>query len=96
MILSTHSPSFCDLILTGLDSASSLEILKSLQALAETGRAIVITIHQPRSEIFHTFDKMLLLCNGRVAFFGSPVMVWNFFVNALHITNKELEVWLRV
>ena len=68
---------------TGLDSASSLEILKSLSMLAETGRAVVITIHQPRSEIFHSFDKILLLCNGQVAFFGSPVKVWDFFSDAL-------------
>ncbi len=76
---------------TGLDSASSLEILKSLQEMAGTGRAVVVTIHQPRSEIFHAFDKILLLCKGQVAFFGSPVKVWEFFRKAL-IMEKELEV----
>ena len=76
---------------SGLDSASSLEILKSLQEMAGTGRAIVVTIHQPRSEIFHAFDKILLLCKGQVAFFGSPVKVWEFFRKAL-IMEKELEV----
>lgn len=75
----------------GLDSASSLEILKSLQEMAGTGRAVVVTIHQPRSEIFHAFDKILLLCKGQVAFFGSPVKVWEFFRKAL-IMEKELEV----
>ena len=77
----------------GLDSASSLEILKSLQEMAGTGRAVVVTIHQPRSEIFHAFDKILLLCKGQVAFFGSPVKVWEFFRKAL-IMEKELEVCL--
>lgn len=80
-------PSF----LIGLDSASSLEILQSLQEMAGTGRAVVVTIHQPRSEIFHAFDKILLLCKGQVAFFGSPVKVWEFFRKAL-IMEKELEV----
>lgn len=80
---------------TGLDSASSLDILKSLQAMAGTGRAIVVTIHQPRSEIFHAFDKILLLCNGQVAFFGSPVKVWEFFRKAL-ISERELMVRMYV
>ena len=59
--------------------------------MAGTGRAVVVTIHQPRSEIFHAFDKILLLCKGQVAFFGSPVKVWEFFRKAL-IMEKELEV----
>ena len=74
----------------GLDSASSLEILKSLQMLAETGRAVVVTIHQPRSEIFHSFDKILLLCRGQVVFFGSPIRVWDFFTRALHYEEESL------
>ena len=86
-----HSPSLFSP--SGLDSASSLEILKSLQEMAGTGRAVVVTIHQPRSEIFHAFDKILLLCKGQVAFFGSPVKVWEFFRKAL-IMEKELEVCL--
>lgn len=76
--------------LEGLDSASSLEILKSLSMLAETGRAVVVTIHQPRSEIFHSFDKILLLCNGQVAFFGSPIKVWDFFTHAFNYEDESL------
>lgn len=74
-----------------MDSASSLDILKSLQVMAGTGRAIVVAIHQPRSEIFHAFDKILLLCKGQIAFYGSPVKVWEFFRKAL-ISEKELNV----
>ena len=58
--------------------------------LAETGRAVVVTIHQPRSEIFHSFDKILLLCRGRVAFFGSPIKVWDFFTQALNYEDESL------
>ena len=74
---------------TGLDSASSLDILRSLSVLAETGRAVVVTIHQPRSEIFHSFDKILLLCKGQVAFFGSPIKVWDFFTQALNYEDES-------
>ena len=62
--------------------------------LAATGRAIVVTIHQPRSEIFHAFDKILLLCKGQVAFFGSPFRVWDFFLQVLEedLSDTELKV----
>ncbi len=55
----------------------------------------MVTIHQPRSEIFHAFDKIMLLCNGQIAFFGSPVKVWEFFRVAL-ISEKELKVSISV
>ena len=58
--------------------------------LAETGRSVVVTIHQPRSEIFHSFDKILLLCRGQVAYFGSPVKVWDFFTHALDYEDESL------
>ena len=58
--------------------------------LAETGRSVVVTIHQPRCEIFHSFDKILLLCRGQVAFFGSPVKVWDFFTQALNYEDESL------
>jgi len=63
--------------------------------MAGTGRAIVVAIHQPRSEIFHAFDKILLLCKGQIAFYGSPVKVWEFFRKAL-ISEKELDVSSRL
>ena len=40
---------------SGLDSTSSLSVLKSLRAVAEQGRLTVLcVIHQPRFEIFST------------------------------------------
>ena len=81
----------CACTCTGLDSASALEILKILRRLADSGRSIVITIHQPRSEIFHAFDKVLLLCNGHVAYFGSPLKVFQFFQASLE-KGKKMKV----
>ncbi len=50
----------------GLDATSSLELLSHLHRVASSNRAVVLTIHQPRLEIFHMFDKVILLCQGQV------------------------------
>ena len=68
----------------GLDASSSLSLLKTLHCLAQSGRAIILTIHQPRIEIFHMFDKILLICKGQVAYFGSPFKALNYFITVLN------------
>lgn len=50
----------------GLDASSSLELLQTLHCLALSGRTVILTIHQPRLEIYHLFDKILFLCQGQV------------------------------
>ena len=50
----------------GLDASSSLELLNHLNLVAESGRLVILTIHQPRLEIFHLFHKILFLCDGQV------------------------------
>lgn len=51
---------------TGLDATSSMELLVHLNKLATTKRTVVLTIHQPRFEIFHMFHKLVLLSDGKV------------------------------
>ena len=65
-ILSMPSLLFLDEPTSGLDASSSLELLTYLNRLAESNRTVVLTIHQPRLEIFHMFDKIMLLCQGQV------------------------------
>ena len=39
------------------------------------------TIHQPNSQVFALFDRLLLMAEGRVAFFGGTDEAVNFFEN---------------
>lgn len=41
-----------------------------LQKLADNGQAILCTIHQPSTQIFQTFDRLLLLKEGKSLYFG--------------------------
>lgn len=62
---------FLDEPTSGLDSQSSWSIMLLLRKLADHGQAILATIHQPSSELFQTFDRLLLLQKGgRTVYFG--------------------------
>jgi ABC-type multidrug transport system ATPase subunit len=40
---------------------------------------ILATIHTPSSEIFHTFDRVILLANGYTIYNGKTADVMSFF-----------------
>ncbi|KAJ3316210.1 hypothetical protein HDU76_001984 [Blyttiomyces sp. JEL0837] len=64
---------------SGLSASDALTVIGTLKRLAEKGRTVVVTIHQPRSEIFSTFDQLLLLQKGKVAYFGAANQVPTYF-----------------
>jgi len=47
--------------------------------LASTGKTIICTIHQPSSEVFAMFDRILLMAEGRTAYLGSANDAVPFF-----------------
>ncbi|KAK1929172.1 ABC transporter G family member 31 [Phytophthora citrophthora] len=62
---------FMDEPTSGLDARSAKLIMNGVRKIANSGRTIVCTIHQPSSEVFSFFDSLLLLRRGgRVVFFG--------------------------
>ncbi|GAV52241.1 hypothetical protein ZYGR_0AG02320 [Zygosaccharomyces rouxii] len=66
---------------SGLDSFTSAAILEILENLCTEGRkTVIITIHQPRSELFQKFGHVLLLARpGRAVFNGSPQEMIDYF-----------------
>ena len=74
-LLSTPSLILLDEPTSGLDATSSLEVMSAIRAYCDTGRSAVVTIHQPRHEIVQTFDHMLILYRGAVAFDTSPAAI---------------------
>ncbi|RLN14918.1 hypothetical protein BBJ28_00016098 [Nothophytophthora sp. Chile5] len=62
---------FLDEPTSGLDARSAKLIMDGVRKVADTGRTIVCTIHQPSSRVFEVFDSLLLLKRGgESVFFG--------------------------
>jgi ABC-type multidrug transport system ATPase subunit/ABC-type multidrug transport system permease subunit len=78
-LITAPSILFLDEPTSGLDSFTSFEVIKLLNEQAAKGRAVISTIHQPSSDIFMTFDKLLLLCDGHVMFHGPAKQAVGYF-----------------
>lgn len=62
---------FLDEPTSGLDARSAKIIMNGVRKVADSGRTIVCTIHQPSSEVFFLFDNLLLLQRGgTMVYFG--------------------------
>ncbi|GMI63659.1 ATP-binding cassette G9 [Hibiscus trionum] len=70
---------FLDEPTSGLDSTTAQRIVSTLLDLAEGGRTIVLTIHQPSSRLFYMFHKILLLCEGNPLYFGQGSAAMDYF-----------------
>ena len=64
---------------SGLDSTTSVQLMKTLRLLALRGKTIVTSIHQPSSQVFQAFDKLLLLADGKMIYSGPPRQVNPYF-----------------
>ncbi|KAM4679010.1 ATP-binding cassette sub-family G member 5 [Amazona ochrocephala] len=64
---------------TGLDCLTAKQIVSLLSELAHKGRIVIITIHQPRSELFRLFDKIAIMSFGEMVFCGNPMEMITFF-----------------
>ncbi|ORX44963.1 hypothetical protein DM01DRAFT_1340270 [Hesseltinella vesiculosa] len=55
----------------GLDAASALDYVRSLRIMTDIlGKTTVATLYQASNSIFNTFDKVLVLDEGRCIYFG--------------------------
>ncbi|XP_028784821.1 ABC transporter G family member 22 isoform X2 [Neltuma alba] len=70
---------FLDEPTSGLDSTTALRTVQMLQNIAEAGKTVVTTIHQPSSRLFHKFDKLILLGKGSLLYFGKASEAMPYF-----------------
>lgn len=70
---------FFDEPTSGLDSFMAMSIVDAMRSMANQGKTIICTIHQPSSEIFEKFDRLCLLAEGRLAYIGNLNEANGFF-----------------
>lgn len=78
----------CDEPTSGLSFSDAEQIIESLRNFANQGKVVIITIHQPSSPVYQTFDKVLLMDKaGKQVFFGSPEESWTYFDQELALVS---------
>ena len=70
---------FLDEPTTGLDSFTATSVMETLKDLAKSGRTIVQTIHQPNSDCFEMFDRLMLMARGKVIYFNEAKLAVDYF-----------------
>jgi ABC-type cobalamin/Fe3+-siderophores transport system ATPase subunit len=81
---------FLDEPTSGLSSEDALTVMKVLRSLADSGKTILLTIHQPSPEVYRMMDHLVLMGKdqgsadpGRLVYFGPA------YPNAIHHFNPD-------
>ncbi len=79
---------FLDEPTSGLSSRDSENILDLLKELARKGKLLFIVIHQPSSDIFKMFDKLIILdTGGYLIYNGNPIESIEYFKKKIEQAN---------
>jgi ABC transport system ATP-binding/permease protein len=81
---------FCDEPTSGLSSRDSENIIDLLKELSLKGKLVFAVIHQPSSDIFKMFDKLLILDSGGYQiYYGNPVDAIVYFKKSIDMVNSD-------
>ncbi len=76
---------FLDEPTSGLSSRDSENVIDLLKELSLKGKLIFVVIHQPSSDIYKMFDKMIIMDTGGFpSYYGNPVEAVTYFKKATH------------
>eukprot|EP00668_Euglena_longa_P010990 GGOE01013334.1.p1 GENE.GGOE01013334.1~~GGOE01013334.1.p1 ORF type:complete len:710 (-),score=241.62 GGOE01013334.1:918-2837(-) len=78
-LLSRPAILFLDEPTSGLDSFTAESVVNTCKTLANHGHTVVATIHQPNSDIFRMFNKVMFLAKGQVVYNGPGANTIRYF-----------------
>ncbi|MCB0755748.1 MAG: ATP-binding cassette domain-containing protein [Flavobacteriales bacterium] len=84
---------FVDEPTSGLSSRDSENIMDLLKELALKGKLVYVVIHQPSSDIYKMFDKLLILDTGGFpVYYGNPIDAIGYFKSQINdVTSQDVE-----
>ncbi len=84
---------FVDEPTSGLSSRDSENIMDLLKELALKGKLVYVVIHQPSSDIYKMFDKLLILDTGGFpVYYGNPIDAISYFKSQINdVTSQDVE-----
>lgn len=84
---------FVDEPTSGLSSRDSENIMDLLKELALKGKLVYVVIHQPSSDIYKMFDKLLILdTGGYPVYYGNPIDAISYFKSQINdVTSEDVE-----
>lgn len=89
-LLREPSVLFIDEPTSGLSSNDSENILDLLKELSLKGKLIFVVIHQPSSDIFKMFDKLIILdVGGYQIYYGNPIEAVTYFKDLENLINSS-------
>ena len=89
-LLREPSVMFVDEPTSGLSSRDSENIMDLLRELTLSGKLIFVVIHQPSSELFKMFDRLIILDKGGLQiYYGNPIEAITYFKTLDDQINKE-------
>jgi len=84
---------FVDEPTSGLSSRDSENVIDLLKELTLLGKLIFVVIHQPSSDIFKMFDKIIIMdVGGYPIFYGNPIEAISYFKNISQHLDQSKEI----
>lgn len=84
---------FVDEPTSGLSSRDSENIMDLIKELALKGNLVFVVIHQPSSDIYKMFDKLMILdTGGYPVYYGNPIEAISYFKSQINdVTSEDVE-----
>lgn len=81
---------FVDEPTSGLSSADTEKVINLLKRQTFKGKLVIANIHQPSSDIFKMFDKLLVMDQGgRIIYYGHPISAVTYFKRKAQYPDAE-------
>ncbi len=82
---------FFDEPTSGLSSRDSENVMDLLRELTLKGKLVFVVIHQPSSDIYKMFDKIIIMdVGGYMIYYGNPIEAVSYFKKLDHQINSDI------